>query len=395
MADQSSGKAPDNGDVRLPLSGICVIDLTRIYSGPYATFLMAMAGAEVIKVEPPDGEYLRKRNANKGAALPFVMLNANKRFITLDLKSEAGIDALLRLVATADVIVDNFRPGVMDRLGLSAARLRAVNPDIIIASTTGYGSTGPNRLYPAMDLTIQAISGVMATTGTADQSPLKAGPAIGDFMAGVHLYGAMVTALLHRERNGKATTTEVAMVDSVYPSLASNLALALGASETQELRTGNRHGGLALAPYNVYPAADGFVAIICNSDDHWRRLLEALGRQDLLNDARFATMRARVQHMDDLDDALGSETVKFDKEVLFQKLNAGGVPCGPVRTLREVMADPHMFARGALLKIDHPELGQMVVPRSAIRFPGEEEADYEPSRPLGADNAAILGREAG
>jgi len=146
MADELHAPAAARGEGRLPLSGFRVIDLTRIYSGPYATFLMAMAGAEVIKVEPPEGEYLRKRNANKGAALPFVMLNANKRFITLDLKSEAGRRKLLRLVATADAIVDNFRPGVMDRLGLTEAALRDANPDIIIASTSGYGSTGPTRL---------------------------------------------------------------------------------------------------------------------------------------------------------------------------------------------------------------------------------------------------------
>src|SRR5690606_23128613 len=178
-----------------------------------------------------------------------------------------------------------------------------------------------------------------------------------------------------------------------YPSLASNLAYAVGASDEQELRTGNRHGGLALAPYNVYPAADGYVAIICNSDDHWKRLLDILGRTDLLLDERFTSMRGRVQHMDELDAELARETVNHGKEALFQMLNAQGVPCGPVRTLREVMSDPHMFARGALLEIDHPQFGRLVVPRTPIRFPGETEATYEPSRPLGADNAAVLGEE--
>jgi formyl-CoA transferase len=375
------------------LTGIRILDLTRIYSGPYATFLLAMAGADVIKVEPPGGESMRRRNANRGASLPFAMLNANKRSIVLDLKSPHGRRALLRLAATSDVIVDNFRPGVMERLGLGETVLREVNPRLVIASTSGFGSSGPYRDYPAMDLTIQAISGVMGCTGMPDQPPIKAGPAVGDFMAGTHLYGAIVTALLHRERHGHASRAEVAMNEALFPSLASNLAMAMGETSKEVLRTGNRHGGLALCPYNVYPAADGHAAIICNNEPHWRALIAVLGRQELAEDPRCMTVRERVANMDFVDDAIGRETARFPKEELFAALNKAGVPCGPVRGLREVLADRQLHHTGMLHVIDHPEYGELVVPRSPIRFLDLPAAPYEPSHALGADNVTILDGE--
>jgi formyl-CoA transferase len=164
-----------------PFAGVVVIDLTQIYNGPYATFLLAQAGATVIKVEPPRGEHLRARKRAPGITEPFAVLNANKRSVVLDLKSEAGVEVLLSLVEKADVLVENFAPGVMDRLGLSEARLREHNARLILASGSGYGSTGPYRDYPAMDVTVQAMAGVLAVTGMPDGSPVKAGPAVSDF----------------------------------------------------------------------------------------------------------------------------------------------------------------------------------------------------------------------
>ena len=205
---------------QLPLSGIRVLDLTQIYNGPYATYLMAMAGADVIKIEPPEGEHLRKRSANSGAALPFAMLNGNKRSITLNLKSAEGKELLLRLVELADVLVQNYAPGVMDRLGLSRQVLHARNPRLVIASGSGYGSDGPYRDFPAMDLTVQAISGVMSVTGEEAGSPLKAGPAVCDFFGGTHLYGAIMTALFERSRTGIGREVEVSMMEAVYASLS-------------------------------------------------------------------------------------------------------------------------------------------------------------------------------
>ena len=240
---------------RPPLTGLLVLDLGQIYNGPYCSFLLARAGATVIKIEPPGGENMRRRAVVGGAILPFAMLNSNKRFITLNLKSEAGRDLLLDLSAKADVVVENFAPGVMDRLGVGPQALLKRNPRLVYGAGSGFGWTGPYREYPAMDLTVQAMSGVMSITGEADGPPMKAGPALCDFFGGVHLYGAIVTALFERERTGEGRFVEVAMLDAVYPSLSSALGLWYGTQGAAPARTGNRHSGLAEAPYRnvVYP----------------------------------------------------------------------------------------------------------------------------------------------
>mgnify|MGYP001235098070 FL=1 len=372
-----------------PFSGVTVLDLTQIYNGPYATFLLAQGGAEVIKIEPPGGEHLRKRSGASGAAMPFAMLNANKRTMTLNLKSPQGRELLLELVKQADVLVENFAPGVMDRLGLGEGVLRQANPKLIYAAGSGYGKTGPYRDYPAMDLTVQAMTGVIDTTGYTDAPPVKSGPAIADFMAGIHLYGAIATALYERERTGTARTIGVSMRGGVSPALASSLGLFCGSGGAP--RTGNRHTGMSLCPYNVYPTSDGYIAIITNNEQHWRSLVEALQCQHLAQDPRFATVKERCSHMDLLDGMLGQITRGYTKAELFERLIQNRVPCAPVRTLEEVVNDPHLHARGSLRWIDHPEYGRIVVPSTPLRFGGEDAAvSYQPSARLGADTEAIL-----
>jgi CoA:oxalate CoA-transferase len=268
----------------LPLDGVVVIDLSQIYNGPYATFLLATSGATVIKVEPPGGESLRRRGSVGGAALPFALLNGCKRTIVLNLKTDEGKDLLRDLVRAGDVLVENFAPGVLDRLGVGAAALQDINPRLIYAQSSGYGTSGPYRDYPAMDLTVQAMSGVMSITGFQDRPPVKAGPALCDFFAGVHLYGAVATALYERERTGVGRRVEVAMLDAVYPSLGSSLGLHFDTQGDVPPRTGNRHAGLAEAPYNVYPTSDGYIAILCVSETHWKSLLRVMDRGDLASD---------------------------------------------------------------------------------------------------------------
>jgi len=374
-----------------PFAGVTVLDLTQIYNGPYATFLLAQGGAEVIKIEPPGGEHLRKRSGASGAAMPFAMLNANKRTMTLNLKTTQGRELLLRLVEKADVLVENFAPGVMDRLDLGEEVLRKANPRLIYASGSGYGKTGPYRDYPAMDLTVQAMTGVIDTTGYPDAPPVKSGPAIADFMAGIHLFGAIVSALFERERTGKARTVEVSMMEAVYPTLASSLGLYYGSGGGAAARTGNRHTGMSLCPYNVYPTADGYIAIITNNEQHWRWLLEALQCQPLGDDPRFTTVKERCRNMDAVDTAIGEITRKHEKGPLAELLIRHRVPCAPVRTLVEVVNDPHLHARGALQWIDHPEYGRIVVPTTPLRFSGDDAAvPYEPSARLGEDTLEIL-----
>jgi len=374
-----------------PMEGLVVIDLTQIYNGPYATYLMALAGATVIKVEPPGGEPLRRRAVVGGAGLPFAMLNGCKQSIMLDLKTEAGKLALKALAADADVIVENFAPGAMDRLGLGDTELQAANPRLIYASSSGYGRDGPYASYPAMDLTIQAMSGAIQVTGFPDRPPVKAGPAIADFFAGIHLYGAIATALYERERTGVARRLEVAMQDAIYASLSSNIGMHWFTGGKAELtRTGNRHGGLAECPYNVYPTRDGYIALICVGDLHWRALCAVMNRPDLAYDERYRTLKLRVAHMDEVDDIIADWTVAQDTGALFSVLMAAKVPCAPVRGLDQVMEDPNMHERGALARVDHPEYGSIVVQRSPLRYDGVSDVPLEPSHKLGQDTRNVL-----
>jgi formyl-CoA transferase len=385
--------SPTPDSARQPLDGVVVIDLSQIYNGPYATFLMAAAGATVIKIEPPGGEPLRRRGVVGGAALPFAMLNACKQCVVLDLKAEEGKAALRDLVRDADVLVENFAPGAMERLGLGPDVLQALNPRLIYASSSGFGSDGPYRNYPAMDLTVQAMAGVMSTTGYPDRPPVKAGPALCDFFAGVHLYGAIATALFERERTGVARRLEVAMQDAVYPALSSSLGMFWGQRDAENPpppRTGNRHGGLAEAPYNVYPTSDGWIAIICVGDAHWASLVRTMGRPELATDPRFLTLKLRVASMDAVDALVSAWTSQRTKEEAFQSLMANKVPCAPVRDLEEVVNDPNMHARGSLQWQDHPELGRIVVQHSPLRYAGAPRRALEPSHLLGADTAAVL-----
>lgn len=374
-----------------PLKGVTVVDLGQIYNGPYCTFLMAMAGARVIKIESRGGENLRRRAVVGGAALPFAMLNSNKTFATLNLKTERGRSLLKSMVARADVLVENFAPGAMERLGVGYEVLRQVNPRLVYGSGSGYGRSGPNRDYPAMDLTVQAMVGVMHVTGFPDRPPVKAGPALGDFFGGVHLYAAIVTALYERERTGTGRLVEVAMQEAVYPSLASNLGLHYSRGNEVPPRTGNRHGGLAESPYNVYPTADGYIAIICVNEKHWQSMLQAMGREDLRTESRYDSLKSRVEHMDEIDALVAEFTRRHQKQPLFELLMHHHVPCAPVRDLDEVVNDKHMHSRRALEWVDHPEYGRVCLPNSALRFDGVEPMQLQPSAPLGHDNHAVYG----
>ena len=376
-----------------PLSGVVVIDLTQIYNGPYCTFLLAAGGADVIKIEPPGGEHLRKRQVTGTAALPFAMLNQYKRSLRLDLKTERGRELLRALAKDADVLVENFAPGVMDRLGLGRTAMAALNPRLIYAASSGYGSTGPYRDYPAMDLTVQAMSGIMSVTGFPDSAPVRAGPTVCDFFGGVHLYSAVITALFERERTGTARAVEVAMLEASYFSLSSNLAALHGKGAAR--RVGNRQGSLSLAPYNIYPTSDGYIAIITNHDAHWQSLLTAFGQTAVNDDPRFATIKSRVQHMDTVDAMVSDWTRKLTKQAAFELLIRHRVPCAPVRDLPEVLADPHLHARGWLKEVDHPEFGRLTLPSSPLHIDGLPQPPHRPSARLGQDGRTVLAERLG
>ena len=373
-----------------PLAGVRVLDLSQAYLGPYCTWLMAKAGADVIKVESRTGDLARLRSSvNKGAVLPFAMINTNKRSMVLNLKHPDAIAIVRRMVLQVDVLVENFAPGVLDRLGIGWEVLREINPRLVYASGSGFGLSGPSRDRLAMDISVQAVSGAMSITGTPDGPPMKAGPAIADFLSGIHLYGGIVTALLQRTRTGKGCLVEVAMQEAMYPALASSLGI-LQETGFAPRGTGNRHGGMALCPYSVYPASDGWLSIACVYDDHWKKLVQVMGMPALSSDPRYATVADRCARMQEVDDMVGDWTRGQGRNALVDLLEASRVPVAPVRDLKEVMHDPHMHQRGMLEWIDDPVLGQIVVPNSPLRLHGSAKPGTVRRPELGEQTDEIL-----
>ena len=374
----------------MPLAGTTVLDLGQIYNGPYCGYLLAMAGARVVKVEPPGGEAMRGRSDRPLASYPFMMLNGNKQSITLNLKAERGRELLRGLVAKADVLLENFSPGTLDKYGVGSEALRKINPRLVYAASTGFGRSGPHRDYLAMDITVQAMTGAVAITGNDGEPPLKAGPALCDILGGVHLYAAIVTALLRRERDGNGAVVDVAMQDAVFPTLTT----ALGAYYHQggdPPRTGNHHQNMAVAPYNVYAAKDGYVAIICIRERHWQSLLAAIGKPELAEDARFQDMQARARNMNATDAIVEAWTSTLPKAEVFRICQDHDVICAPVQSLHDVLHDPHLLDRGALQKLAHEKYGEVILPSTPLRFEGEQPPPVRLPQPVGADNETVYG----
>ena len=372
-----------------PLAGVTVLDFGQVYQGPYASLLMAQAGADVIKIEPPQGEPLRRRAPpGKSTTFPIAMLNSNKRAITLNLKHERGRALLFRMAEKGDVLLENFAPGVMDRLGVGWSVLREINPRLIYASGSGYGLSGPDRDNLAMDLTIQAVSGLIAATGFADGPPVKAGPAVVDFLSGIHLYAAVVTALFERAETGKGRLVEVAMQEAAYATLTSSLE-AYWQSGKVPPRTGNASHGRV--PINVYPTNDGYIAMNLAVEEHWHSLLKAMGREDLRDDPRFNSPAARLAHRGETDALIAAWTQTLGKMEIFAVAKRHRIPLAPVRDVNEVMHDPGMHERGFLAEIEHDEIGRVTVPTSPLRFHGADPVPLVPSPKLGQHNAEIYG----
>jgi len=323
------------------------------------------------------------------------MLNSGKHGVCINLKSPAGRQLLLKLVAGADVVVENYRAGTLDRLGLGYEVLHKVNPRLILASGRGFSSKGPHRSLAAMDLTVQAMTGVMAATGFADQPPVKAGPAIADFLGGVHLLAAILAALLQRERTGQGQQVEVAMQDALLPALASNLSAMLDSQGGLPERTGNRHGGLALCPYNTYPAQDGWVAIFCATDRQWLALCDVLDRTDLRTDPTLQTNPERAARMAEIDAIVGQWTATRTREGCLAVLGSAGIPAAPVLAVSEVVEHPQVAASGMLRTIEHPRRGTMRVFGNPINLSDSPYRPLTPAPGLGQHTHDILRQRLG
>lgn len=378
-----------------PLAGVRVLDLGQIYQGPYCGMILAYLGAEVIKIERPGGETIRDRSED-GETPEVQMLNPNKYGITLNLKSPGGKTALKDLAAESDVLIENFGVGTMESLGLGYEDLIEVNPTLIYGHGSGYGDSGPYTKFPAMDLTIQAMGGVMHTTGFPENPPVKAGPAVADFMGGIHLATGIVSALFQREVTGEGQYVEVGMYDTVYPMLMSPLAAWAKESDVPS-RTGNRHSGLAIAPYNVYAVEDGYLAVICITERQWQRFCRLIDREDLIGVERFKNKATRAANVDEIDAIVEEWLEGRTKDEAVETLLEHGVPTAPVQTIDEIVEDPQLAHRNMVNYLENKGEGreELPVPGMPIKFPASDPIDITDSPRTGEDTAAVLARVAG
>ena len=370
------------------LEGIRVLDLTQIYQGPYAAFLLAMAGADVVKIEPPGGERMR-RGGGKGTQLAFAMLNSNKQSLTLNLKHDDGKALFLSLAKKADIVMENFAPGTMDRLGIGYDVLARVNRRLIYASATGYGLSGPDRDQLAMDHTIQASSGIMGATGEIGGPPARAGGTPCDIMGGIHMHAGILQALLGRAHTGNGTLVEISMQESMYFVLASEFTY-LHATGKLPPRRGDRTNTVT-TPYGRYECSDGWIAVISVSENHWRRILEAIGRADLIGDPDYADNKNRHAHEDKINEMIGDWCRGLTQKEAFAIMRKKKIPVAPIRDLKDVRDDRHMHERGMLQNFEHPYLGPIVLPNSPIRLSEFETSELRLFPEPGADGTAVLG----
>ncbi len=374
-----------------PLEGIRVLDLGQIYQGPYAGFLLAMAGADVIKVEPPGGE--RMRGPADKTPMAFAMLNSNKRSISLDLKSARGKELFCELAAKVDVVLENFAPGVMERLGIGYAHLKTLNPALIYATGTGYGLSGPSKDQLAMDHTIQASSGMMSVTGFADGPPMRSGGAPIDILGGTHLYAAIATALVRKALHGEGQLVEVSMLESMYFVFCSDFTAYHATGKLPE-RKGNRSPAGAV-PYSVYACKDGHVALITVAEDHWQRLTELIGKPELASDVNYSGRAGRLKHEVELNKIIEAWTRQRTREQAFTQMRDARLPVAPVLDLEELRSDPHLHERGMVEWREHPRMGRVALANSPLRF---HDAGMQPIKffpDLGEHNKEVFGEMLG
>src|SRR5215470_7948546 len=348
------------------LQGIRVVDLTRILSGPFCSLLLADMGAEVLKVEPPGGDPLRGQGAIvEGLSWYFAAFNRNKRSIVLNLRSPAGKEALHRLIATADIVVDNFRPGVMADLGLDEPQLSALRPGIIHTSVTGFGERGPYADRPSFDFIAQAMSGFMSCNGTLETGPMRTGAPISDLVAGLYAALGTVAALYRRAQTGQGERVGVAMMDGLL-SLGAFLTTNFFATGQPPVPTGNDHA--LVAPYGLFTAQDGEIAIAPSNDGVYAKLLAALDLEALRQHPDFRTNDLRVQHRAAINALINARIRQAPRAYWIARLNAAGVPCGVVMNLADVFADPQTLSQEMVMTVPHPKHGVVKMTGFPIKF---------------------------
>ncbi|ODS54747.1 MAG: CoA-transferase [Agrobacterium sp. SCN 61-19] len=379
-----------------PLNGIRVIELARVLAGPWAGQMLADLGADVIKVENPDGgddtrawgpPFVEGADGENLSAAYYHSTNRNKRSISVDLKTPEGQEIVRRLCASADVVIENFKRGGLEKYGLDYASLKAINPKLVYCSITGFGQNGPYADFAGYDYIVQGMSGFMSITGEKDGEPMKAGVAIADIFTGIYAVTAIQAALIHVMKTGKGQFVDMALLD-VMSAVLANQNMNYLISGKPPTRLGNAHPNIS--PYEVVPTADGHLILAVGNDGQFKRLCTILGIPAIADDERFATNKARVANKVEVRRIVTAETAKWPKRDLLSACEANAVPAGPINSIEEMFADPQVQARG--LKIDLTDDKGTVIP--SVRTPivlSETPLRYErPSPRIGEHGYEIL-----
>ncbi|EFQ24485.1 Formyl-CoA transferase [Aminomonas paucivorans DSM 12260] len=373
-----------------PLEGLVVLDLTRVLAGPFAGMMLADMGARVIKVENPQGgddarAYTPFQN---GESAYFMSLNRGKESVTLNLKHPEGKRILKELAARADILVENYKPGTMKKLGLDYDVLSRVNPRLIYAASSGFGQTGPYSDRPAYDLIVQGMGGLQSITGTDPKHPLKVGSSMADILAGIFAVTGILAALHHRDLTGRGQMVDVAMLDCLVATLEN----AVARYETSGVAPGpigNDHP--SICPFATFESADGFINIAAGNDVLWARLCEVLGIPETAADPRFLTNRDRIENWLALKAILNAQTQGKTTAQWMEALMAVQVPCGPINTIDKVVSDPQVLAREMIVPVAHPVAGELKMPGVPIKFSETPASIAGPAPLLGEHVGAIYG----
>ncbi len=373
----------------MALSHIKILDLTRFLAGPFCTMLLADMGAEVIKIEEPrHGDDARYQGAMiNGESAYFVGMNRNKRGMSLDLKSPEGKEIFLRMVKRFDVVVENFRPGVMRNLGLDYPVLKKVNPGIVYCGISGFGKDGPYHLRPAFDFIAQGVSGFMSVTGFPDREPVRTGIPISDSVAGIYAAFGILAALMSRQQTGRGQEVQTSLVDGMVSILSFQAAWFFARGDIPA-RGGNDHP--VSSPYGTFKALDGYINIAPAGDPMWERLAAALGQKDLIQDPRFRTNDLRRANRKELNDIVNEITSKKPMGEWIEYLNAQGVPCGPIYNLAQTFGDPQVKHQEMVLELDQPA-GKVKTLGFPIKMSDTPASIRRPAPRLGEHAEEILG----
>ena len=373
----------------LPLDGMRVLDLTQVMAGPFCTMLLADMGADVVKVEKPGGDAIRGIGPPfiNGESAAFLQINRNKRSIVVDLKTEQGAESVRRMAAQADVLVQNYRPGAMDRMGLGYEHVKTLNPALLYCSISGFGSTGPYSTRPGFDLVTQGMSGLMSLTGQPDGAPTKIGVPITDLNAGFYAAYGVLCAYIQRLKTGKGQLIDASLLEGGLAYTVWESAMFF-ATDQAPVAAGSAHR--LTAPYQSFPTRDGYINIGAANQANWERLCNAIERTDLMDDPRYARNSDRMKNLKQLQAALEETFRTRDSADWLRDIEAAGVPCGPIYDLSETYADPHVQAREMVVEMDHPIAGRIQnigVPVKLSETPG---AIRRPAPTLGQHTDEVL-----